>query len=254
VVVARGAIYGTTYSGGKHGVGTIFRIDLHTGKERVLHDFGACDDGANPAASLIASGGRLYGTTVHGGTSGGQVGTVFSIAMNGTAERLLHAFAGGDADAAYPSAPVTMVNGSLFGTTSFGGYHCNCGTIFRIDSAGSERLIYTFAGAVGAEPYGGLTYSDGLLYGATTQGVASLDGGTCFRLRRTAGTFTRFISFSPSTTTETGLRKVSPSAMGRSSALRITAARRRRAVRRWDAATAPSSPREALVPEHIEPP
>jgi len=46
--------------------------------ERVLHNFGSGDDGANPTAGLVFdAAGNLYGTTAAGGTHSGR--TVFEI-------------------------------------------------------------------------------------------------------------------------------------------------------------------------------
>jgi uncharacterized repeat protein (TIGR03803 family) len=67
-----GTLYGTTTRGGKGahpGKGTAFSIDP-TGAENVLHVFGKGSDGAEPAASLLAVNGTLYGTTELGGTYG----------------------------------------------------------------------------------------------------------------------------------------------------------------------------------------
>ena len=54
---------------------------------------GTNSDGAEPQASLIISGNKLYGTTYGGGSSGG--GTVFAVNTNGTGFTNLHSFTGG---------------------------------------------------------------------------------------------------------------------------------------------------------------
>jgi uncharacterized repeat protein (TIGR03803 family) len=71
-----GTLYGTTYSGGSHGGGTVFSIST-AGKEQVLHKFGSGSLGKNPAASLIDMNGTLYGTTRAGRAYGR--GTVFAL-------------------------------------------------------------------------------------------------------------------------------------------------------------------------------
>lgn len=72
-VVPGGDLYGTTYFGGAHGAGTIFKI-TPAGALTTVHSFCAsfgCADGLNPdAALLLAADGNLYGTTVLGGTGG----------------------------------------------------------------------------------------------------------------------------------------------------------------------------------------
>jgi len=75
-----GMLYGTTQGGGNgigyDGNGTIFQIDPTTGKESVVHTFSGTD-GGSPIAELINVEGKLYGTTVVGGTYGN--GTIFKL-------------------------------------------------------------------------------------------------------------------------------------------------------------------------------
>jgi len=75
----RGALYGTTSSGGAANSGTIFTLTPSASgySERVLHTFLGGSDGADPVAGLIiGKTGILYGTTQSGGTYG--VGSVFA--------------------------------------------------------------------------------------------------------------------------------------------------------------------------------
>jgi uncharacterized repeat protein (TIGR03803 family) len=87
-----GLLYGTTYSGGAAGTGTVFQVDPATGKESVIYAFAGGTDGATPLASLISVKGTLYGTT----TTGGQTnkGTVFSIDLATGAETVIYSFTG----------------------------------------------------------------------------------------------------------------------------------------------------------------
>jgi len=70
-----GGFFGTTGSGGANDTGTVFELTPPAGRqmqwsERVRWSFGANDDGANPAAGLLADNwGNLYGTTTRGGTN-----------------------------------------------------------------------------------------------------------------------------------------------------------------------------------------
>jgi uncharacterized repeat protein (TIGR03803 family) len=79
----KGTLYGTTlYGGNVEGDGTVFALDLNTGKETVLYSFCSqqnCADGATPDASLINVKDTLYGTTFYGGSYG--YGTVFALKM-----------------------------------------------------------------------------------------------------------------------------------------------------------------------------
>ena len=74
----KGVYYSTT-SGNidTGGSGSMYRIDLKTGAERVIYAFTGGTDGGNPAGGLTELDGKLYGATSHGGADGG--GTVFTV-------------------------------------------------------------------------------------------------------------------------------------------------------------------------------
>jgi uncharacterized repeat protein (TIGR03803 family) len=110
-------LYGTTTMGGAYGDGTVFSI-TPTGTETVLHSFTG-SDGSGPVATLLNVNGTLYGTTLYGGRYG--VGTVFGITLSGH-ETVLHSFGSSVQDGAYPESGVIDVNGTLYGTTLYGGY------------------------------------------------------------------------------------------------------------------------------------
>jgi uncharacterized repeat protein (TIGR03803 family) len=62
-----GNLYGTTISGGRPRRGVVFRLNVTTGEETVLHTFSG-SDGSPPQGPLVAdSEGSLYGTTNAGG-------------------------------------------------------------------------------------------------------------------------------------------------------------------------------------------
>jgi uncharacterized repeat protein (TIGR03803 family) len=129
-------LYGTTeYGGAKYNAngGTVFSI-TRSGKQHVLHILGYPPDGAYPIANLIDVNGMLYGTTYGGGATctGANCGygTVFSITTSGT-ESTLHSFGAGY-DGANPSAGLIDVNGTLYGTTRYGGGVNNNGTVFAL--------------------------------------------------------------------------------------------------------------------------
>jgi uncharacterized repeat protein (TIGR03803 family) len=66
----KGQLYGTTYSGGSTGGGTVFRISPDGSHYGVVHNFGVgVHDGTDPSASLVKLRGALYGTTQGGGIS-----------------------------------------------------------------------------------------------------------------------------------------------------------------------------------------
>ena len=82
---ASGNLYGTTFAGGSSGCcGTVFKL-TPSGNLTVLWRFTGGNDGANPAAGLIAdAAGNLYGTTHSGGAGTSCVqgcGTVFELTL-----------------------------------------------------------------------------------------------------------------------------------------------------------------------------
>jgi uncharacterized repeat protein (TIGR03803 family) len=199
----RGALYGTTAEGGGAGCGglgcgTVFKFDLASGVETVVHSFTAGADGELPEAGLINFNGTLYGTTVFGG--GGDGGepvagllnvdgtfygttlynfpTVFKVKPDGTAS-VLHFFSGGSRDGSGPEAGLTNLNGVLYGTTVQGGgtgcpinsFNNGCGTVFKITKKGVETVLYSFqGGSDGSSPWAKLVDVNGTLYGVTAGG------------------------------------------------------------------------------------
>jgi uncharacterized repeat protein (TIGR03803 family) len=181
-----GTFYGTTYSGGGFGDGTVFSMSA-AGKEKILHRFRGGSDGAHPNAELIDVNGVLYGTTEYGGSSycwnQAGCGTVFSITTTGT-EQVLHSFIGGCKscpDGSLPTGSLIDVKGTLYGTTNAGGglyaslYYC-CGTFYSISTTGEEKVLFRFAVASGLYPSGNLIDVNGTLYGTTYGGGTSGDG------------------------------------------------------------------------------
>jgi len=180
-----GVLYGTTLSGGGNGfAGTVFKIST-SGTIAILHRFGGPGDGGSPAAGLTDVDGVLYGTTIEGGTNQNN-GTVFKITTSGV-ESVLHSFNGGS-DGSQPEAGLTNVNGTLYGTTYYGGSaDRDDGTVFKISTAGALTVIHSFGGGNdGRGPDAGLTNVGGVLYGTTYAGGA-YNRGTIFRIT-TAGT------------------------------------------------------------------
>ena len=202
-----GDFYGTTYHGGAHGEGTVFKV-TPAGTLTTLYSFCAqnrCTDGAYPYAGFVqGANGDLYGTTIYGGARqhAGAVngaGTVFEITPSGTLTTL-HRFCSQSgancADGQNPNALIQATNGSLYGTTVKGGINGR-GTIFEIASGGALTTLYNFcsqsACADGANPLALVQATDGNFYGTTTWAGASGDG-TIFEITQ-GGTLTTLYSF-----------------------------------------------------------
>jgi uncharacterized repeat protein (TIGR03803 family) len=189
LLVFGGKFYGTTQYGGtttgfcETGCGTIFKMSASGGKTP-LHAFKyarGVNDGAYPAAALIAVDGELYGTTFGGGSYG--AGTAFAASASASSDKVLHDFQCCHAvkDGQYPYAPLTAVNGKFYGVTGKGGTS-DAGTVFVVTGSGAESVLHDFESKPdGAAPHAGLTPDGGALYGTTTDG-GSASEGTVFTL------------------------------------------------------------------------
>ncbi|MGA8876241.1 MAG: choice-of-anchor tandem repeat GloVer-containing protein [Candidatus Korobacteraceae bacterium] len=190
---AAGNLYGTTYSGGSLGFGTVFKMTPNGSggwTEKVLHNFGiGVMDGKTPQAPLVLDdSGNLYGTTIDGGTN--SVGVVFEMSPNGGGgwtEFKIHNFGNGE-DGSRPEAGLILDGtGNLYGTTHSGGTH-SAGTVFELTPNGSggwtERVLHNFGADQddGQDSEGGLIFdSAGNLYGTTVAG-GNLGLGTVFEM------------------------------------------------------------------------
>ena len=194
-----GALYGTTFFGGRTGNGTVYRLlpSKRGYAERVLYSFKGARDGYGPNGSLILGRtGALYGTTLNGGTGCGNdgCGTAFALRPSGSAyiETVLYSFQGGD-DAAFPTGGLLASrNGALDGNSGDGGSmycaHAGCGTVFELTPSGSsytDRVLYAFKGGRndGQIPLGTLLRMQSRLYGATGYGGVR-ESGTAFSVMR----------------------------------------------------------------------
>jgi uncharacterized repeat protein (TIGR03803 family) len=193
---ASGSLYGTTFTGGASGLGTVFKV-TKKGNETVLYSFAGSADGASPIAALtMDSVGNLYGTTSAGGSAGN--GTVFRLAPPKTkggkwTEKVLYSFGQGT-DGATPIAGVSLdLKHNLYGTTSAGGSY-GYGTVFQLKRSKSgwkENVLYNFQGGNdGGVPYAGVILNQsGNLYGGATGGGTGA-GGTIFELTPAKGSWT----------------------------------------------------------------
>jgi uncharacterized repeat protein (TIGR03803 family) len=165
---SKGNLYGTAGQGGTAGYGAVYKLSK-AGKETVLYSFTGGADGANPVAGVIRdSAGNLYGTTLSGGAA--NFGAVYKVDSVGN-ETVLYSFTGG-ADGANPYAGVISdAAGNLYGTTFFGG-PSNAGVVYKLDTSGTETVLYGFTGANdGSRPIAGVIRdSEGSLYGTTEYG------------------------------------------------------------------------------------
>ncbi len=113
LVNASGTFYGTSFSGGAYGRGTVFRITPATGAETTLFTVDGGAHGGNPQGGVIDAGGVLHGTTASGGKSG--AGAIFAYATTSNVEDTLYGFTGGT-DGSGPTSTLIDLGGILFGT------------------------------------------------------------------------------------------------------------------------------------------
>jgi uncharacterized repeat protein (TIGR03803 family) len=158
----------------------------------VLYSFkGRPGDGANPYAGLVNVNGTLYGTTYAGGENCPKLGcgTVFAMTTSGT-ETVLHSFYATETDGSQPEAGLLNVNGTLYGTTEYGGGLSGTGgTLFAITTSGKETVLYSFGfrgSQSGEQPKASLIHIKGTFYGTTHIGGAH-ENGTVFAITTPGG-------------------------------------------------------------------
>jgi uncharacterized repeat protein (TIGR03803 family) len=213
-----GNFYGTTYYGGAHGYGEVYRLQLVNGTWvlSILYSFAGGSDGSHPWAGALVFGpdGALYGTTYAGGNGGcGSLnfgcGTVFRLsppvnfcttAVCSWTEKVLYRFSGG-ADGAGPRAGVAFdAAGNLYGTTLGGGLTsppCGCGVLFQLTRSGMNwtyHPIHAFTGgADGNQPYSGVIVDRaGILYGTTASG-GLFGSGTVYQFQSSGSGWTETV-------------------------------------------------------------
>jgi uncharacterized repeat protein (TIGR03803 family) len=164
-----GNYYGTTYEGGSSNAGVLFKV-APTGVYTPLYQFTNGSDGGFPAGPPIqASDGNLYGVTM---TDDQEEATVYRYVPSTASLTTILSLGPDFSQGAGISAPLIQASdGTLYGTATTGGAN-NCGTIFRLTTAGVLLSVYSFPCLSGG--YGPiaplLQASDGNLYGTTSVG------------------------------------------------------------------------------------
>jgi uncharacterized repeat protein (TIGR03803 family) len=152
-----GELLGAAEFGGPSGQGLIFKINPDTGTLTTLYNFQGGRDGADPQGPLtLDAAGDIFGATTSGGDAfcGGYpgCGTVFELQHQSDgsyAESVLYTFPSPPTPSSKPSISdgntpqfgVALANGSLYGTTRWGGYDsCDddggCGVLFELSVPG----------------------------------------------------------------------------------------------------------------------
>jgi uncharacterized repeat protein (TIGR03803 family) len=186
----RGNLYGTTVAGGASNQGTVFELSNSGGgwTETVLHSFaGSSKDGAFPSFGSLTLGTETVGTktksVIFGVTGQGGAkndGTVYQLIKSATGYRfsLLHSFS--VRSGANPLGTLTLLSGTLYGTTELGG-KTGSGSVFELikgTKGWALTVLYSFKGrADGTYPHSGVVAdSSGNLYGVAEEGGSSKSG------------------------------------------------------------------------------
>jgi uncharacterized repeat protein (TIGR03803 family) len=114
-------------------------------------------------------------------------------ALQAKSDTVLYSFCSGQTqctDGIWPHAPLTNINGILYGTTASGGTY-GAGTVFSVNpTTGAETVLYSFCKEEwctdGSSPYAGVTDVNGTLYG-TTYGGGQFGYGTVFSINPSTG-------------------------------------------------------------------
>jgi uncharacterized repeat protein (TIGR03803 family) len=183
---AAGNAYGTTYSGGANGHGTIWKLSRNGSQwvESILYNFNGAGDGSGPEAGVILdAAGNLYGTATMGGdltcAAGQGCGTVFELSRSGSGwtENTLYTFE--DNTLGFDPFPglVFDASGNLYASTALEslGYAGNILQFQDLNGIWTPSILTTLRGNVG--PDSALTIdAHGNLYGTTEAGGAHFEG------------------------------------------------------------------------------
>ncbi len=179
-------------------------LTVITSRYEVVHYFGFSDTSAvHPRSPVIeGSDGLLYGTTTMGGSA--AHGAVFRMKKDGTEFAVLKGFEGSDG-----SSPLAALmegsDGSLYGTTAYGGWG-DAGTVFKLNKDGTGYQVIKhftpFYGVPtrgetqdGAVPLAALIEgTDGSLYGTTSE-KGEGGRGTVFKLNEDGSGYQILVHF-----------------------------------------------------------
>lgn len=131
--VTDGTIYGVASDGGKYSAGVVFQL-VPSGKAwtyDVIWNFKGSDGAVPVGINFNGDAGALYGTASSGGSFG--FGTIFQLKFDGISWKrtVLHQFAGGSGDGAYPESRPIVAGSTLYGTTTYGGIN-NYGVVYSV--------------------------------------------------------------------------------------------------------------------------
>jgi uncharacterized repeat protein (TIGR03803 family) len=170
-----GRFYGVASGGGTNGVGTIFAFDPVGRVFSVMHNFEDSNGDTPAGAMILGLDTRLYGTTAFGGTTSNgnksTLGTIFSIARDGTGFSKLHSF--DNSQGSNPRGRLLQTNATTLIGVALDGGRCGQGTIYQYSSTGATVVGDTGCGQKKSNKGGGTT-TPALLLLIGTLGLARL--------------------------------------------------------------------------------
>jgi uncharacterized repeat protein (TIGR03803 family) len=195
----QGNYYGSTQSGGKHNLGTVFRVVSPRGDQWKIETIYALGDagvkGQTVSPLAIDREGTIY-AEAGPNPNLNEYGSVFEVRQvkNSWQATTLYDFCSLTVctDGQSPIDGLTVHNGNLYGSNSLGGdYQTNCGNIFELSPSASgwqESSLIQFNGTDGCNPNAAPIFdSAGNLYSQTFLGGYGY--GTVFELTPSNGTW-----------------------------------------------------------------
>jgi uncharacterized repeat protein (TIGR03803 family) len=197
-ILAGGMLYGTTQSGGTNNLGVLYKLDPTTNTYTIMHHFTKAT-GANPLSALmVASSGKLYGTTRFGGTN--DFGVIFEYDLSNSVYTKKADFASSTGYST-SGALCQAANGLLYGVNNIGALG-TFGTLFEFNpttNALAVKYIFNSANTInGRFPNGGLTAIGNRLWGAASAGGAN-SAGTIFTYTISNNSFAKRFDFTTAT-------------------------------------------------------
>jgi fibronectin-binding autotransporter adhesin len=181
LLLVNGTLYGTTFSGGANGDGTVFSVPAAPNSSITLIGTFDYSNGYQPNGGLALSGGVLYGTTQFGGDTGN--GAVFSVpAVANSTIKEIGAVSGLGAGSPTANGYVVVNGTTVYGTDIQDGASSTNGSVFEVSTTANAAVpsMFPFNGT-NASPNNGslpntLINDAGTLVGTTNQGGTKGEG------------------------------------------------------------------------------